>query len=357
MPAATRSASLTRARTRSSRRSARGRTRRTCSARSPTPWPSTSPGGRLFVCNGTQNAVAVFDFEPGKSSLRGLIPVGWFPGARRLRPAAARRSASPTSKASARPNTSSPASPSNSTRISTAARCRWCRCRTARELARLTQTALDNLRYGLLQEAKLPAAPGPAAAARARARRRAERLQARRLYHQGEPHLRPGAGRHDRRATATRRSASSASTSRPTSTSWPASSSCSTTPTAPASSAPMATSGPTAPSPPTTWSGPSPASRAAIPTAWSDDDVDALAYSPGGFIWDNAIAHGKTLRDYGEFAITEAHWRDTAEEARARLPGLLPRLRQPDRRDRDLQPARHRIAAALPGHQHRRLGH
>ena len=37
-------------------------------------------GGRLFVCNGTQNAVAVFDFKPGQSSLRGLIPVGWFPG-------------------------------------------------------------------------------------------------------------------------------------------------------------------------------------------------------------------------------------------------------------------------------------
>ena len=34
-------------------------------------------GSRLFVCNGTRNAVAVFDFKPGQSSLRGLIPVGW----------------------------------------------------------------------------------------------------------------------------------------------------------------------------------------------------------------------------------------------------------------------------------------
>ena len=40
------------------------------------------------------------------------------------------------------------------------------------------------------------------------------------------------------------------------------------------------------------------------PDGMEDDDVDALAYSPAGFIWDNAIAHGKTLRDYGEFAIT-----------------------------------------------------
>ncbi|PYK58624.1 MAG: phosphoesterase, partial [Verrucomicrobia bacterium] len=38
--------------------------------------------------------------------------------------------------------------------------------------------------------------------------------------------------------------------------------------------------------------------------------VDALAYAPSGFIWDNALAHGRTLRDYGEFAITERSWRD-----------------------------------------------
>ena len=33
------------------------------------------------MCNGSQNAVAVMTFAPGKSQLRGLIPVGWFPGA------------------------------------------------------------------------------------------------------------------------------------------------------------------------------------------------------------------------------------------------------------------------------------
>jgi DNA-binding beta-propeller fold protein YncE len=37
-------------------------------------------GKRLFVCNGTQNAVAVFKFKAGNSKLLGLIPVGWFPG-------------------------------------------------------------------------------------------------------------------------------------------------------------------------------------------------------------------------------------------------------------------------------------
>jgi YVTN family beta-propeller protein len=38
-------------------------------------------GDKLYVCNGTQNAVAAFDFSPGRSKLLGLVPVGWFPGA------------------------------------------------------------------------------------------------------------------------------------------------------------------------------------------------------------------------------------------------------------------------------------
>jgi YVTN family beta-propeller protein len=38
-------------------------------------------GKTLYVCNGTQNAVAVIAFQPGKSKLRGLIPTGWYPGA------------------------------------------------------------------------------------------------------------------------------------------------------------------------------------------------------------------------------------------------------------------------------------
>ncbi|MCX6565476.1 MAG: bifunctional YncE family protein/alkaline phosphatase family protein [Candidatus Aminicenantes bacterium] len=43
-----------------------------------------SPDGRkIFVANGTQNAIAVIAFDPAKaeSRIEGLIPVGWFPGA------------------------------------------------------------------------------------------------------------------------------------------------------------------------------------------------------------------------------------------------------------------------------------
>ena len=38
-------------------------------------------GKKLYVCNGTQNAEAVVDFKPHESQLMGLIPAGWFPGA------------------------------------------------------------------------------------------------------------------------------------------------------------------------------------------------------------------------------------------------------------------------------------
>ena len=38
-------------------------------------------GRTLYVCNGSQNAIAVVAFEPGRSRMTGLIPVGWYPGA------------------------------------------------------------------------------------------------------------------------------------------------------------------------------------------------------------------------------------------------------------------------------------
>ena len=50
------------------------------------------------------------------------------------------------------------------------------------------------------------------------------------------------------------------------------------------------------------------------PAGGDDNGVDALAYAASGFIWDNAIAHGKSLRDYGEFAITETSWKDPAKK-------------------------------------------
>ena len=55
------------------------------------------------------------------------------------------------------------------------------------------------------------------------------------------------------------------------------------------------------------------------PDGMDDDDVDALAYAPSGFIWDNAIRHGLSLRDYGEFSIGETSWSDGARKGRPRF--------------------------------------
>lgn len=37
-------------------------------------------GEKLYVCNSSQNAVAVVEFEAGESKLEGLIPTAWYPG-------------------------------------------------------------------------------------------------------------------------------------------------------------------------------------------------------------------------------------------------------------------------------------
>jgi hypothetical protein len=65
-------------------------------------------------------------------------------------------------------------------------------------------------------------------------------------------------------------------------------------------------------------------SFAGFPRSYPDgmelDDVDAVAYAPSGFIWDNVLAHGKTLRDYGEFTFGDVRWKDSA---RKKEPGFL----------------------------------
>ena len=41
---------------------------------------------------------------------------------------------------------------------------------------------------------------------------------------------------------------------------------------------------------------------------------DALAYSPAGFIWDDALAHGKSVVNFGEFTTTTKHWKNPANK-------------------------------------------
>jgi len=50
------------------------------------------------------------------------------------------------------------------------------------------------------------------------------------------------------------------------------------------------------------------------PDGMGPGEIDALAYSPAGFIWDNAVRHGKTVRNYGEFMMPAVRWKDPARK-------------------------------------------
>jgi DNA-binding beta-propeller fold protein YncE len=52
------------------------------------------------------------------------------------------------------------------------------------------------------------------------------------------------------------------------------------------------------------------------PDGMEDADTDAIAWSPAGFLWDNAVKHGKTIRNYGEFMMPRVGWRDATRPGR-----------------------------------------
>lgn len=53
-----------------------------------------------------------------------------------------------------------------------------------------------------------------------------------------------------------------------------------------------------------------------FPRSYPYDGDDAMAYAPTGFIWDNVLAHDKTLRVYGEFVSATIRWRDPNKTGR-----------------------------------------
>ncbi len=52
------------------------------------------------------------------------------------------------------------------------------------------------------------------------------------------------------------------------------------------------------------------------PNMKTDDAMDALAYSPAGFIWDNALAHKLTVRNYGESCVSDSNWKDKTKKSK-----------------------------------------
>jgi YVTN family beta-propeller protein len=263
-------------------------------------------GNTLYVANGTQNAIAVFRFHPAKSKLLGLIPVGWFPGAvaydstrHQLLVANIKGIGSNLGLREERAGQSNTHQYRGTLSILPVPKA-W-------KLAALTRQVLDNYRYPLLKEAGRP--PRSNQPARPIPERVGEPsvfehvvyiIKENRTYDQvlgdipegnGDPSLcvfgeqvTPNQHKMVRQFVLLDNTYCSGILSAD-GHQW--------------SDSAFATDY-------------MEKSFAGFPRSYPDgmdeSDVDALAYAPSGFIWDNAVAHGKSLRDYGEFAFTETSW-------------------------------------------------
>ncbi|HUD47022.1 MAG TPA: bifunctional YncE family protein/alkaline phosphatase family protein [Candidatus Baltobacteraceae bacterium] len=275
-------------------------------------------GKRLFVCNGTQNAVAVIDFKPGDSKLRGLIPGGWFPGAITCDPARHTLCvANIKGMGNGRARQSNGSTEFNSHQyyggISLVTE------PDKKELQDYTRRALAGMRYPLLKLAALPARPGqPARPVPERVgepsvfKHVVYLIKENRTYDQvlgdvqagnGDPELcvfgqqiTPNQHKFTRDFVLLDNTYCSGILS--------------------ADGHEWATTAFATDYMEKLFAG----FPRSYPDGCEDDEVDALAYSPQGFIWDDCLAHGKTVRDYGEFTITRKKWRD---KARAGKPKFL----------------------------------
>ncbi|MBN1805257.1 MAG: beta-propeller fold lactonase family protein [Sedimentisphaerales bacterium] len=274
-------------------------------------------GETLYVANGTQNAIAVFRFCPVRSKLLGLIPTGWFPGAvaydttrHRLIVANIKGVGSTRGLREERAGQFNTHQYRGTLSLLPVPK--------AKKLAAFTSQVLDNYRYPLLKEARRPAR------ANQPARPIPERvgepsvfdhvvyiIKENRTYDQvlgdiaegnGDPSLcvfgeqvTPNQHKMVRQFVLLDNTYCSGILSAD-GHQW--SDSAFATDYMEKSFAGFPRS---------------------YPDGMDDSDVDALAYAPSGFIWDNAIAHGKSLRVYGEFAITETSWAAAGRKERLKF--------------------------------------
>lgn len=268
-------------------------------------------GKRLFVCNGTQNAVAEFGFQPGESKLSGLIPVGWFPGAivhdsrRNMIYVANIKDITDSKQKPPRGQGSVPGFNSKQYCGSLS----FVELPAPQELRQMTRDALENLRYPLLAQAKLP--PRPEAAARPVPERVGEPsvfkhviyiIKENRCYDQVLGDVTNGNGNADlcvfgEHVTPNQHKLVHEFTLLDNTY-------CSSVLSADGHN----------------WTDTAMATEyversfagwpRSYPSGGGAESDDALAYSPAGFIWDDVLGHGRTFQDFGEFTGSTSHWTD-----------------------------------------------
>jgi len=275
-------------------------------------------GQRLYVCNGSQNAVAVIDFHPGESELEGLIPVGWFPGA--IVHDARRGSlyvANIKGLGPGRPRKSDGRAEFKTRQYH--GTLSLLKVPDSPELESQTTIVIRNYREPALLAARLPARPDQPA--RPVPERVGEPsvfkhvvyiIKENRTYDQvlgdlpegnGDPELcifpervTPNQHRMARDFVLLDNTYCSGILSAD-GHQW--SDTAFATDYMEKSFAGFPRS---------------------YPDGMNDNGVDALAYAPSGFIWDSVLAHNLTVRSYGEFAITEKGWHDPTSRSRAGRP-------------------------------------
>ena len=278
-------------------------------------------GKTLYCANGTQNAVAVFQFAPPETKLVGLIPVGWFPGALQFDARDNKILVANIKGIARKPQLAQlGAGGFGFNTRQYAGSLSLVPVPSAGGLAALTQTALADLRYPLLAEARLPARPGLAPVPVP------ERvgepsvfshviyvIKENRTYDQVLGDVKSGNGdawlcNFGRRVTPNQHQLVHDFVLLDNTY-------CSGIFSADGHQ----------------WADTAMATdymerefahfpRSYPAGGFGDGGKDALAYSPAGFIWDNALAHGKTVCDFGEFTTTVKHWKDTA---RTNKPSFL----------------------------------
>jgi len=275
---------------------------------SPTDLVFDPSGKMLYVCHGGQNAVAVLSFKPGQSKLRGLIPVGWFPGAivfdgehqmvyvANIKGAGSGRRAVPDE----------PQKFNSHQYLGTLS---LVPVPSKEQLIAYTRTVLNNCRREMIEASQLPARPNQPP--RPVPERVGEPsvfkhvvyiIKENRTYDQVFGDMPQGNGDSNLCVFGQQITPNQHKMAREfvlldnTYCSGILS----------ADGHQWATTAYATDYMERSFAG----FPRSYPDGMDDDDMDALAYSPGGFIWDNVLEHGKTLRDYGEFAIGLTSWKD-----------------------------------------------
>jgi YVTN family beta-propeller protein len=278
-------------------------------------------GERLFVGNGTQNAVAMFQFRPGESKLLGLIPVGWFPGAivydaGRKQICVANLKNIGDKKQMAKAglgggfgfNTKQYAGSLSLVPVP-----------SKRELAAFTQTALANLRYPLLAQAKLPprenqiAVPVPERAGEPGVFQHVIYIiKENRTYDQVLGDLTNGNGDADLCAFGETVTPDEHKLVRD----FVLLDNTYCCGILSADGHNWADSGIASDYLEREFAG---WPRSYPAGGFGLGGADALAYSPAGFIWNDALAHGKTVADFGEYTTDSKHWKEAARRGKIRF--------------------------------------